>query len=164
MKFSINNHIISLKIHNFRNLEIVIDNEVFEANILEVKTQYARIKLGKREIYVRWSQIDNNIFHIVSEGKSFISEVNYVLPQKIAEKDYKRNIIWEIKAPVSGLISKIFVQPESKIHKGQRLLSLNAMKMENEIQSPVDGIIKELKITENKEVNKNDILLTILQK
>ncbi len=75
----------------------------------------------------------------------------------------KKDIAYEIKAPVSGLVTKIFIDVGTIVNKGQKLLSLNAMKMENEVLSPIAGKIAQIKTTENKEVNKNDTLIIIQQ-
>ena len=45
--------------------------------------------------------------------------------------------------------------------KGDSLILLEAMKMENEIRSPCDGIVSEISIKENVSVEKNQILMKI---
>jgi biotin carboxyl carrier protein len=45
------------------------------------------------------------------------------------------------------------------VKKGDVLLILEAMKMENAIKSPVDGTIKAIPVTKGKSVEKNQILL-----
>lgn len=162
MKLSIDNNIIEVMKWKNSTLHISINGETVKINILKINKLSAKIKIGKKKVDFFWTQINNNLFQIVVEGKSFISEIKYVLPEKSIDRTLQKNTIYEIKAPVSGLISKIFISQKGKIYKGQKLLSLNAMKMENEIHAPIDGTVKELKIVENKEVNKNDTLLTII--
>ncbi|MFQ5602022.1 MAG: biotin/lipoyl-containing protein [bacterium] len=67
----------------------------------------------------------------------------------------------KIKAPMPGLIVKITVQEGQEIKSGDRLLIIEAMKMENEIRSHVDGRVKKICIAENDSVEK-DVLLMIL--
>ncbi len=65
----------------------------------------------------------------------------------------------EVKAPMSGKILEIKVQPGSEIRKGGVLVILEAMKMENEITANADGRVKEIKISEGASVNPGDILV-----
>ena len=47
----------------------------------------------------------------------------------------------EIHAQIPGLVSQLFVRPGDNVDIGQKLLILEAMKMENEIDSPIAGIV-----------------------
>jgi biotin carboxyl carrier protein len=49
-----------------------------------------------------------------------------------------------VKALMPGRVSRVSVEKGAVVRKGQPLLVLEAMKMENEIQAPVDGIVDQL--------------------
>lgn len=66
-----------------------------------------------------------------------------------------------LRSPMPGLITKIFVNPGAKIKVGDRLLILEAMKMENEIRSEVDGVVEEVLINEGTAVEKGTPILKI---
>lgn len=65
----------------------------------------------------------------------------------------------EIKAPMPGLILDLLVAPGDLVKKGDVLLILEAMKMENSIKAPGDGIVKEVKVSAQQSVEKNQILI-----
>jgi len=67
----------------------------------------------------------------------------------------------EIKAPMPGLILKVFAEPGAEVAKGDRLLIIEAMKMENELKSPRDGIIKTIHCTEKEAVEQGKVLLVL---
>ena len=69
------------------------------------------------------------------------------------------NAAKEIKAPMPGLILNIMVEEGTEVKKGDPLLILEAMKMENVIKSPADGVIKSIKVEKGKSVEKNQILI-----
>jgi biotin carboxyl carrier protein len=69
------------------------------------------------------------------------------------------NKINEIKAPMPGLIVAITVQPGQEVKKGDPLLVLEAMKMENILKSPGDGIVKTVKVNLRDNVEKNQVLI-----
>jgi biotin carboxyl carrier protein len=65
----------------------------------------------------------------------------------------------EIKAPMPGLILDLKVAPGDQVQKGDVLLILEAMKMENSIKSPGDGVVKEVKVSLKQSVEKNQVLI-----
>jgi biotin carboxyl carrier protein len=67
--------------------------------------------------------------------------------------------IKEVKAPMPGLIFEIKVQEGDEVKKGDTLVILEAMKMENILKSPGDGIIKEIRIKKGDSVEKNQVLI-----
>ena len=71
------------------------------------------------------------------------------------------NKIKEIKAPMPGLVLDILVKEGTEIKKGDPVLILEAMKMENILKSPEDGSIKKIKVRKGKVVEKNDMLVSI---
>ena len=67
----------------------------------------------------------------------------------------------EVKAPMSGTIYKVVVSPGQAVSKGDVLIILEAMKMENEIVAPRDGVVGEIHVSPNESVQSDQLLLTI---
>jgi len=67
-----------------------------------------------------------------------------------------------VKSPMPGTILDIRVQSGASIKRGDILLILEAMKMENEIVAPKDGVIGQIFITKGASVVTNDNLISIL--
>ena len=65
-----------------------------------------------------------------------------------------------LKAPMPGLIHSLKVEAGQEVKKGDPLLILEAMKMENIIKSPGEGIVKEIHVEEKNSVEKNALLIT----
>lgn len=68
--------------------------------------------------------------------------------------------ISEIKAPMPGLVLKINTGVGSEVEKGDTLLILEAMKMENIIKSTGRGTVKAIPVKEGQAVEKNQILIS----
>lgn len=66
----------------------------------------------------------------------------------------------DLKAPMPGLVLDVLVNPGDTVKKGDTLLILEAMKMENAIKSPADLTIKEVHTTKSSAVDKNEVLIT----
>lgn len=67
----------------------------------------------------------------------------------------------DVKAPMPGLVVKIEVAEGQQVSKGQGLIILEAMKMENEIKAPISGIVTKISVTEKQNVEKNAVLMVI---
>lgn len=67
----------------------------------------------------------------------------------------------EIKASMPGLVVKVLVKPGEEVAKGQPVLILEAMKMENEIRAPSSGIVKEIRVKEKQALEKGDLLAVL---
>lgn len=70
------------------------------------------------------------------------------------EKDPKK-----ITAFIPGKIKKIYIKKGSRVKEGDKLLVLEAMKMNNSIFSPQKGTIKEVYVTAGLSVAKNALLV-----
>jgi glutaconyl-CoA/methylmalonyl-CoA decarboxylase subunit gamma len=64
-------------------------------------------------------------------------------------------------SPMPGTILKVNVSAGDAVKKGQVLLILEAMKMENEIVAPKDGKIASVNVEKGKPVNVGDVLVSI---
>lgn len=66
-----------------------------------------------------------------------------------------------IAAPMPGLILSTEISPGEKVSKGQTVMIIEAMKMENLIKAPFDGTVKEIFVSKGHAVDKNDKLLEL---
>lgn len=60
-----------------------------------------------------------------------------------------------------GLVIGVPIEPGATVTRGQTVIVLEAMKMENDLAAPRSGIIKEIKVNQGQTVNQGDILVTI---
>ena len=66
-----------------------------------------------------------------------------------------------IKAPMPGTILGIKVAPGTAVKKGETLLILEAMKMENEISAPRDGVVSEIAVAKGASVSTGTVLMAL---
>ena len=62
---------------------------------------------------------------------------------------------------MSGQVSEILIQTNSKVEKGQGLVVLEAMKMFNEIKSPINGEIKNILVQKNQTVKSGETMIIL---
>jgi len=64
-----------------------------------------------------------------------------------------------VKAPLPGNIFKILVAVGDQVKKGDNLLIMEAMKMENNVLAEKDGVVKSIKVTKGAAVLQGDVLI-----
>ena len=67
-----------------------------------------------------------------------------------------------VKSPMPGLIVKLAVKEKQEVKVNQLLLTIEAMKMENNIFSPVNGKIKKIHVKQGQEVQNKELLVSFL--
>ena len=66
-----------------------------------------------------------------------------------------------VNAPMPGTINAVKVSAGQAVKKGDILVILEAMKMENEIMAPADGTVASVNVTKGATVNTGDVLVSL---
>lgn len=66
-----------------------------------------------------------------------------------------------IKAPMPGMVLNVLVSEGQSVKKGDTLLILEAMKMENALKAPHDGVVKKVAVNKGTAVEKNQLLIEL---
>ena len=66
-----------------------------------------------------------------------------------------------VTAPMPGTINAVKVSAGQAVKKGDILVVLEAMKMENEIMAPADGTVASVNVTKGATVNTGDVLVSL---
>ncbi len=82
-----------------------------------------------------------------------------LLLAELGMEDLAGSKVNDLKAPMPGLVLKINVKPGDEIKKGDALLVLEAMKMENILKAEGDAVIKAIHTETSKAVEKNQVLI-----
>ncbi|MDI9633511.1 MAG: sodium-extruding oxaloacetate decarboxylase subunit alpha [Methanolinea sp.] len=104
-------------------------------------------------------EVDGEVFsvRILSVGGSAIVQAMPSPQGKIPRGD----IPGGIKAHMQGMVLKILASRGARVKKGDTLLVLEAMKMENPIHSPVDGKVEEIFVDQGDVVQSGDVLMVV---
>ena len=66
-----------------------------------------------------------------------------------------------VKSPMPGLIIAVLVEEGQIVQKGEQIIILESMKMENELRSPRAGLVKQVMIEPGASVEKDQLLVSI---
>lgn len=151
----------------------------------DINAKQGKLLINDAEILVDERLISGNLKHILYKNKSYNVEVVSTNMQeksaviKVNGNAYMINIedqfdqllkqlgmdnltsnkVSEVKAPMPGLVLNVLIEVGSEVKKGDSLLVLEAMKMENILKSPSDGKVKAIKIINGDKVEKNQVLV-----
>ena len=67
----------------------------------------------------------------------------------------------KVTSPLPGVILDVAVKEGDAVKKGDKVIVLEAMKMENVIEATADGIVKEIKVKKTDSVLEGDVLVVI---
>jgi len=126
-----------------RKIHLIRGNESIEAELLSIdrETKRLQIRIGHKKATLH------------------LKDRFDLLLEKMGMSANASGNLKDIKAPMPGLILEIKVRPGDEVKKGEVVLILEAMKMENSIKSPGDGVVKELKVSLKQSVEKNQVLI-----
>ncbi|WP_052599352.1 acetyl-CoA carboxylase biotin carboxyl carrier protein subunit [Aureispira sp. CCB-QB1] len=137
---SLNWDLLEIKDGRFHILQ---DNQSFDATVLEAdyETKTFRIKINR------------NVYNVTLKDKFDL------LVEKLGFSNMTAQKVNHIKAPMPGLVLDVLVQVGDTVAKGDSVLILEAMKMENIIKADGDAVVKSIEIGKGTPVEKNQILV-----
>jgi len=154
-------------------------------NSYKIEKENDTWKLNGENISIDQIQISETNYHLIKDDKTYdvdiikfnkedktalvkVNGTKYEL--KVADKfdELLKNLgmdnmsakkVNNIKAPMPGLVLNILVEDGTVVKKGDALIVLEAMKMENILKSPTDGTVKKISVKKGLAVEKNQVLI-----
>lgn len=126
-----------------RHFHVIWENKSYNLEVVEANP-------AEKTFQIR---INGQLYHTAAKDQIDLLLEGMGLQQQASHK------MNHVKAPMPGLIQSIAVQEGEQVQKGDILLVLVAMKMENMIKAAGDGTVKTIKVCAGETVEKNQVLL-----
>lgn len=144
--------------------EIKLNGEPLNLDLLgDAKKGFHLLRNHKsHEINVVEADYDSKEFIIEVDGESYpvkVSDRFDILLKDLGMEHLANAAVNDLKAPMPGLVLDVKVEAGQSIKKGQPILVLEAMKMENVLKAESDAIIKSINCEKGQAVEKNQILI-----
>lgn len=133
----------SLEKNGAKTFLISKNNRPFRAEILSIDYDTKEVSL----------KIDKSIYNITLKDKMDLLLKEMGIDKMASSK------VNDVKAPMPGLILELLVKVGDVVEKGDKLLILEAMKMENVLKSPGEGTISSIEVSQGDGVEKNQVLI-----
>jgi acetyl-CoA carboxylase biotin carboxylase subunit len=166
-------------------IRVNIDNETLNVRLIEYSNGKYLFKIND-QLYSSWIKklefniaelvIDENLNRFVisneTKGNGYVSfnghifsviRTDILLEEDIfGTHDHGSKTHGEIVSPMPGKVVKIHVQENQSVKKGDILMVVEAMKMENNIVSPRDGMVGKINVKSGEMVNGSKELLILI--
>ncbi len=124
------------------------------------------VELQNFEDNIAWIEVNGTRFKVEVKQEMKKTKTPVLIRKPIAtnSSDSKPKAspgLGTVKSPLPGTILSVKVSVGQEVKKGDVLMIMEAMKMENEIESELDGKVTAIKVKENDSVLEGDILIEI---
>ncbi len=160
-----------VKVNDKYNFEIEADHKELKVNGEALQIDVAVLPGGHRHVLYQGKSYNVEVVSQDKAAKTTEIKVNGrmytvavedqfdLLLKQLGMDNLSSQKVLEIKAPMPGLVLKVLVEEGQEVKKGDNLLVLEAMKMENIIKSSTDGVVKKVQVAQGDKVEKNAVLL-----
>ncbi|NMM49451.1 acetyl-CoA carboxylase biotin carboxyl carrier protein subunit [Marinigracilibium pacificum] len=149
---------------NFEDGNIIVDDEILNWDISHIDDSHFHVikdGIGYKLEHVSTNH-EEKIVTLKINGKVCqikVKDKMDILLEKMGMSDLAGSQVTDIKAPMPGMILEIKVEVGQTIKKGDPVMVLEAMKMENVLKSPGDGEITSIEVKTGQSVEKNQLLI-----
>lgn len=138
-----------------KKYKFTINGNTYEAEILNVEDQTIALELNGTPYQVT---VDKEVKQ--TKTPRVVVQAAPAAPNDIP-KTAPAKALSEIKSPLPGTILEIHCKVGDTVAIGQKVLMLEAMKMENNIEADKAGVVKEIKVGKGDAVMEGDVLIII---
>lgn len=147
---------------NDKPIEVIVDDNVITMS----DAKYAILKRGDLMV-IQSNGFEMQIDDIMDQGggnyrveiRGFTIDVKVDNPLDLIVKPVENPSI--VKAPLTGVVSKVFVKEGEEVSPDTILLTISAMKMENKILSKANGRVKSINVNIGDQVKSGNILIEL---
>jgi glutaconyl-CoA/methylmalonyl-CoA decarboxylase subunit gamma len=140
-----------------KKFEFTINGNKYEVNLKDVEENIAHIEVNGTDYSVeihREIKMNKTPRLVRSEVRTRPNEGHIV--KKGSAGGY------QVMAPLPGSIFKMLVKEGDEVKKGDVLLIMEAMKMENNVMSEKEGVVKSVRVKVGDNVLQNDVLIELM--
>ena len=144
---------------------------IFLVNNEEIKIDLLKLKEGSYHVIQNFRSYNVELIRINAAEKVAelrVNNNNYIvhlkdqfdeLLHRLGMDELSSNKVNDLKAPMPGLVLAINVSEGQSIKKGDVLITLEAMKMENTLKAGADAVVKKIAVKKGAAVEKNEVLI-----
>ena len=143
---------------------VSLNGEVFEIDFQPVHDQPVYSLLMEGKSYESYVSLDEDTWEVVLLGNRYTAQVLDEREMRLraaAGGSVADTGVFNLKSPMPGLIIDVPVEEGQEVAKGDVLVILESMKMQNELRSPKDGVISRIRIAAGDSVEQKAALLSV---
>lgn len=141
-----------------------VDGEQFAVDMCSVDGRWLYSLIVDHRPYEAFVEEKEERYSVTIQGEPFevvVRDPKTARLAKMVQRPEAPPTELPIKAPLPGLIVAVEAEPGRVVKKGQILVVLEAMKMENDLTAPRDGTVRDVLVSPGGKVEKGQLLLTL---
>ena len=166
-----------------QKLVIKSNSKEFEV-FIDPDSNEGKVKIGNDEYHTAMNKLSSDTYSFLFNGKSYLfniqpdeegcriawsgretlleieDERKRLLKTYVGASAAGKGVV-KVKAPMPGLVVKLLVEVGSEVQKGDSLIVVEAMKMENEVKAPQSGKVTDIKVSEKQPVERGEVMVVI---
>ncbi len=139
-----------------RTYNIIVNGRPITAEVKEFSQESARIEIEGNSYKIELASVETKARPKVPPARKVEKSVATVTP---AMKPATQG--GAITAPLPGAILEVYVKVGDSVSAGQKVLKMEAMKMENEINATANGVVSSIAVKAGDVVNQGQLLLSV---
>ena len=145
-----------------RDGEVTIDGDTFPVDLQAIDEVTYSLLMSNRS-YEALVDTTGDGLAVLLEGRMYTAQVLDERARRLAQAGGSNVPSGELtlKSPMPGLIVAVPVAEGQAVKKGQTVLVLESMKMENELKAPRDGTVSSIKVKVRQSVEQHQPLVVI---
>ena len=150
--------------HNSHGIHIHHQERMIPVTFAFAIEHLRNVDIEGQTLEVGWYRSEDGIYHIEVAGEHHCVELSDYHAEhfrKLQPKESRRAENYVLKAPIPGRIVRVDVAVGQQVEKGQCLLVLSAMKLENVLSAPHAGKVRSISVKPDDLVAKNQLLLEL---
>lgn len=141
-----------------RKYKLSIEDRQYEVEIKETSLQSIRAIVNGKEKVVNIDEIKNIRDKVtIPHHANHAPATDIIKPKPTANSGAK-----SITSPIPGQIKSILVKEGDSLTLGQKVATIEAMKMENEIQAATAGTVKKITVSVGEAVDQDQVLIELV--
>jgi biotin carboxyl carrier protein len=144
--------------------EITVNGEPYTIDFREVAGPSVVSLLHNNDSYEAYIYPAEQGMEVLLRGKRYhvgIEDERQRLLREISSSQSVQRGEFTLKAPMPGLIVAIHVDVDQQVSRGENLVVLESMKMQNELRSPRDGLVSSVRVSPGDNVDQDQVLLVL---
>ncbi len=141
---------------------LYLNNQPLSLDLARIDEHRLHLLLDNRSYTVELLSKEDKNLRVLVNGQGFELQLRNELDlmlEKLGLNQLAESKVNEVKAPMPGLVLRLIAGPGQEVKKGDPLLVLESMKMENVIKSPGAGIVDKVLVSAGNAVEKGQTLL-----
>ncbi|HLO14590.1 MAG TPA: biotin/lipoyl-containing protein [Anaerolineales bacterium] len=145
---------------------VSVDGKVYEVDFESVSGQPVFSLIVDGKSHEAYAAQDEDTWQVLLRGRLYPITVEDEREKRLrsaAGGGVAETGEFHLKAPMPGLVVAISVEEGQAVKRGQVLVILESMKMQNELKSPRDGMVGRVRVKAGETVEQKQTLLSVMQ-